>query len=234
MVTVQVLEDREALARAVAHRISTRVAELQETQARRPRLVLTGGSVAGEIYGLLTGDALMWHEVDYYWGDERYVESSSSDRNELQAREAFLDRFEVPEERIHAMPAAGRYASKEEAAESYAADLPDEFDLVLLGVGPDGHIASLFPGFEQLAVLDRDVVAVDDSPKPPPERLSLTFAALNRTTALWFVVAGEDKAQAVAAALAGSPVEEVPAAGARGIEETLWLLDTEAAGRLPR
>ena len=232
--TVQVLEDREALARAVAHRISTRVAELQETLARRPRLVLTGGSIAGEIYGLLTGDALMWHEVDYYWGDERYVESSSSDRNELQARESFLDRFEVPEERIHAMPAAGRNASKEEAAESYASDLPNEFDLVLLGVGPDGHIASLFPGFEQLAVLDRDVVAVDDSPKPPPERLSLTFAALNRTTALWFVVAGEDKAQAVAAALAGSPVEEVPAAGARGIEETLWLLDTEAAGRLPR
>ncbi|OUZ08329.1 6-phosphogluconolactonase [Aeromicrobium sp. PE09-221] len=232
--TVQVLEDRESLARAVAHRISTRIAELHQTYARRPRLVLTGGSIAGEIYELLTGDSSVWREVDYYWGDERYVESSSPDRNEFQARDSFFARFDIPEERIHAMPAAGVHGSKEEAADAYAAQLPDEFDLVLLGVGPDGHVASLFPGFEQLAVLDRDVVAVDDSPKPPPERLSLTFPALNRTTALWFVVAGEDKAQAVAAALAGSPVEEVPAAGARGIEETLWLLDTEAAARIPR
>ncbi len=232
--TVQVLEDRDALARAVAHRISTRIAELHESRGRRPRLVLTGGSIAAEIYALLTGDPQMWREVDYYWGDERYVDASSDDRNELQARRAFLDRFRVPSERIHAMPAAGEHRSKQEAADAYAAELPEDFDLVLLGVGPDGHVASLFPGFEQLSVVDRDVVGVDDSPKPPPERLSLTFPALNRSSALWFVVAGDDKAQAVAAALAGSPVEEVPAAGARAAEETLWLLDTDAAGRLPR
>ena len=232
--TVQVLEDRDALARAVAHRISTRIAELRESSTRRPRLVLTGGSIAAEIYGLLTGDALMWREVDYYWGDERYVPADDADRNEFQARRAFLDRFEVPEERIHAMPPAGEHASKQQAADAYAADLPEEFDLVLLGVGPDAHVASLFPGFEQLAVVDRNVVGVDDSPKPPSERLSLTFPALNRTTALWFVVAGEDKAGAVAAALSGAPVEEAPAAGARGIEETLWMLATEAATRLPR
>ncbi|RLV55282.1 6-phosphogluconolactonase [Aeromicrobium phragmitis] len=232
--TVQILEDRDALARAVAHRLTERVDEVQRSTGRRPRLVLTGGTIANEVLRQLIGPVSLWREVDYYWGDERYVAADDDDRNEKQAREAFLTRFEIPEERIHAMPAAGEYASKDEAADAYAARLPDSFDLVLLGVGPDAHVASLFPGFPQLGEQQRRVVGVDGSPKPPPERLSLTYPVLNSATAVWFVVAGEDKAAAVAAALAGSPVEDAPAAGVRGVDETLWLLDTDSASRLPR
>ena len=109
---------------------------------------------------------------------------------------------------------------------------PGDFDLVLLGVGPDGHVASLFPGFPQLDVDDRIAVAVTGSPKPPPDRISLTFTALNQAGEVWFLVSGEGKADAVARALApeGS-VHETPARGITAPNRTWWL-DQAAAGSL--
>lgn len=104
------------------------------------------------------------------------------------------------------------------------------FDVVLLGMGPDGHVASLFPGHEALDFTDRTVVGVHGSPKPPPERVSLTFAALEAAQEIWLVVAGADKADAVARALAADDVHRTPAAGAVGRGRTLWLLDAAAAG----
>ncbi len=103
------------------------------------------------------------------------------------------------------------------------------FDVLLLGVGPDGHVASLFPGRPAVAVTDRTVVGVHGSPKPPPERVSLTFPAIEAAAEVWLVVAGADKADAVARALDGGPLDEIPAAGARGRRRTLWLLDVDAA-----
>ena len=104
----------------------------------------------------------------------------------------------------------------------------------MLGVGPDGHIASLFPGFPQLDVDDAIAVGVTGSPKPPPERISLTFAALNRSEAVWFVVSGDDKADAVARALAPSrrPPRD-PGHRRPGPGETIWFLDRAAASRCP-
>jgi 6-phosphogluconolactonase len=99
----------------------------------------------------------------------------------------------------------------------------------MLGVGPDGHVASLFPGYPELQVDDRSAVAVHDSPKPPPTRVSLTFPVLARAAEVWFVVSGEDKADAVKTALAGG---DVPAATPKGTERTLWLLDDASAGKL--
>jgi len=101
-------------------------------------------------------------------------------------------------------------------------------------VFPDGHVASLFPGFPQLDVDDQLAVAVTGSPKPPPERVSLTFSALNRSEEVWFVVSGADKAEAVGRALAAEPpdVHEIPAAGVRGQVVTTWFLDHDAASRL--
>ncbi len=107
------------------------------------------------------------------------------------------------------------------------------FDVVMLGVGPDGHVASLFPGFPQLDVDDRIAVAVTDSPKPPPERVSLTYGALNRAREVWFLASGEAKAEAVARALAGADRHDVPATGVHGEERTRWLLDQAAATHLP-
>jgi 6-phosphogluconolactonase len=102
----------------------------------------------------------------------------------------------------------------------------------MLGVGPDGHVASLFPGHEALDATDAVAVAVHDSPKPPPDRVSLTFEALDRARAVWFLVSGDGKADAVAAALAGGDLHEVPARGVSGEQETLWLLDEAAASSL--
>jgi 6-phosphogluconolactonase len=107
----------------------------------------------------------------------------------------------------------------------------------MLGVGPDGHIASLFPGHPALDITDHIAVAVHDSPKPPPQRVSLTFEAMDRAKAVWFLVSGAEKASAVAAALtmpedAGGDRREIPARGVMGTEETVWLIDAAAASEL--
>jgi 6-phosphogluconolactonase len=107
------------------------------------------------------------------------------------------------------------------------------FDVLLLGVGPDGHVASLFPGHPTLHDESRTVVGEPDSPKPPPRRVSLTYPAIRAAREVWLVVAGRDKAEAVAAALSGARVDEIPAVGALGTERTLWLVDVLAASRIP-
>jgi len=231
--TIHVFDDTATLAREIAARLAARVNEIV-AEGRTPRIVLTGGSIAIKAYRQIEADAADWAAAEYWWGDERFVPEGHEDRNDRQAREAFLDRVGVPAHRLHPMPAHGCDVSMAEAADEYARELPDEpFDVVLLGVGPDAHIASLFPGHPQVGEQDRVVVEVYDSPKPPPQRISLTFPALNHTRATWFIVSGADKAEAVAKAHRGVPVEEAPATGARGMDETVWLLDADAARDLP-
>lgn len=227
--TVEVWPTAGALATKIAERISTRLAEVQRT-GRRPSIVLTGGTIAIEAYRQIGPGDVDWSEVDFYWGDERFVPAGHADRNDQQARDAFLTRLGVPEERIHPMPAHGCEQSMAEAADSYAQGLPQEpFDLVLLGMGPDGHIASLFPGFPQLDESKRLAVEVFDSPKPPPQRISLTYPALNHAQTVWLLVSGDAKAPAVARALDDADKAEIPASGVHGTNETLWILDQDAA-----
>ena len=135
------------------------------------------------------------------------------------------------------MPSTDVGRDVDEAAAAYADELREHgsgaFEVVMLGIGPDGHVASLFPGFPQLDVDDRIAVAVTDSPKPPPERVTLTFAALNRARAVWFLVSGEEKADAVARALAEAPtVHETPAAGVTGQRGDHLVPRPEAASAL--
>lgn len=227
--SVEIYPDADALASAIAERITGRLALIQ-AEGRRPRIVLTGGTIAIAAYERIGVGQVDWTNVDFYWGDERFVPEGHADRNDQQAREAFLKRLNVPVERIHAMPAHGCDLSTAEAADSYAAALPEEpFDLVLLGVGPDGHIASLFPGFPQLHESERRAVEVFDSPKPPPVRISLTFPALNHADSVWFLVSGDGKAGAVARALGGGALNDTPARGAHGMTESVWLIDEDAA-----
>lgn len=223
------------LASAIAARMAERIRSIR-AQGRQPRVVLTGGTIAQAAYRQLDGASADWTQVQFWFGDERWVPSGDPDRNDQQADIAFLARLGVPAANIHRMPAREGARSLETAAADYGSALPsDPMDLVLLGVGPDGHIASLFPGFDQLRITDRPCVAVTDSPKPPPERISLTFDSLNRTDALWFLVSGADKAPAVARALASTgSIDQTPARGVTGIEETLWLLDAAAATELPK
>ncbi len=229
--SVEVLPDADALAQAIAERLTTLVAGLQ-AQEHTPRIVLTGGSIAAAVYERIDADSADWSDVDFWFGDERFVPEGHADRNDQQARDAFLDR--VGATRVHSVAGNDCSLSAAEAADQYAATLPDEpFDVVLLGLGPDGHVASLFPDHPQVHEADRDCVEVFDSPKPPPVRISMTFPTLNRTESVWFLVSGGDKADAVARALAqDGSVDETPARGAKGLQETRWLLDEAAASSL--
>lgn len=227
--TVEVWPSSEVLAAKIADRITTRLAEVQRA-GRRPSIVLTGGTIAIEAYRQIGPSAVNWADVDIYWGDERFVPQGHADRNDQQARDAFLTRLGVPESCIHPMPAHGCEQSMAEAADGYAAGLPQApFDLVLLGMGPDGHVASLFPGFPQLGETQRLAVEVFDSPKPPAQRISLTYPALNHAESVWLLVSGEAKADVVALALGGADKTRIPASGIRARSETLWLLDQDAA-----
>ena len=225
--------DVDTLARDAADRLCRRVRDIHAA-GRRPRLLLTGGSVATELYRHVDAAAAAWSNVEFWWGDERFVPADLPDRNDRQAREAFLDRVGATPALIHRVADNDCSLSADEAAAQYAATLPAApFDLALFGIGPDGHVASLFPGFPQLDETEADVVAVFDSPKPPPVRLTMTFPRLNRSAAVWFIVAGADKADAVARAMAADgDVHTTPARGVRGKAETLWLLDAAAAANL--
>jgi 6-phosphogluconolactonase len=241
--------DADVLAQAVAARLVTRLVDVQAA-TESASLVLTGGRVGIAVLEALATSparsAVDWGELDVWWGDERFLPSGDPERNETQAREALLDRVPVDPTRVHPMPASdgpdgddADAAAARYAAELAAAARPEDhgpvprFDVLLLGVGPDAHVASLFP--DQPAVYDtRPVVGVHGAPKPPPTRISLTLPSIRAATEVWFVVAGEDKAAAVRMALSRSGELQVPAAGAYGSARTLWLLDRAAASRVPR
>lgn len=237
---VEVHDSAAALASAVAGELLVRLADAQ-ARGREPRIVLTGGTIADavhrEIARLTSTAEVDWSRVEIWWGDERFVAPDSEDRNAAQARAAFLAMVGVDPARVREMPSTSEAADVSAAADAYAATLAslgeEEFDVTMLGVGPDAHVASLFPGYPQLDVEDRLVVPVTDSPKPPPERISLTFPALNRSRAVWFLVSGAEKAPAVARALSvDADPHHTPAAAVRGSSETTWFLDRAAASHL--
>jgi 6-phosphogluconolactonase len=240
---VVVETDADALARAVGAALVDRLAAAQATHGSAS-VVLTGGGVGIAVLehvAALTGDRLDWTAVDVWWGDERFVPADDDERNEKAARRALLDRVGVPEDRVHPMPPSdGQFAEPEDAAAWYAEELAaaapagrelPRFDVLLLGIGPEGHTASIFPG-SPAAHDKRAVLAVRDCPKPPPTRVSLGFSAINTADEVWLVVAGEAKAPAVARALAGADPVELPAAGVHGTRATRWWLDRAAAAGL--
>lgn len=226
-----IVEVHEQLAEAIARRLVARVVELQRSQGSAS-VVLTGGGVgiaALEAVRREPGDA-DWARVDVWWGDERFVARDSEDRNELQARRALLDHVPVDPAKVHPMGWDDGSDDADSAGERYAASLPATFDVLLLGVGPEGHVASIFPD-SPAAHDDRLAFGVHDCPKPPPTRISLGFSAIQSAREVWLIAAGAEKASALAAARTASQVD-VPAAGARGRELTLWLLDPAAASQL--
>ncbi|MCV7357936.1 6-phosphogluconolactonase [Mycolicibacterium fluoranthenivorans] len=199
-------------------------------------IVLTGGTVGIKLLRHVVGFGtdIDWSKVTLYWGDERFVPAADEDRNFKQAREALLESIDIPSANVHAIAASdGEFGDAiEDAAAAYEALLPAEFDVHLLGMGGEGHINSLFPHTDAVRETTRLVVAVTDSPKPPPRRITLTLPAVARAREVWLVVAGTEKADAVAAALGGAAAVDVPAAGALGTEKTVWLLDAAAAAKL--
>ena len=212
-------------------------------------VVLTGGGIGTKVLAELAAaparDAVDWRHLDVWWGDERFKPAGDPDRNETGARSALLGHVEISPDRVHPMPGPDGPDGDdpEAAAERYAhwlraAAQPEDhgevpsFDVLLLGIGPEGHVASLFPGLPALYE-ERPVVAVRGSPKPPPVRLSLTLPAIRSARQVWILASGAEKAGAVQLALSGAGPVQVPAAGARGRQQTLYLLDRAAAAQLP-
>lgn len=247
---VIVHRDADLLAESAAARLVTRLVDAQSARGVAS-VVLTGGgagvSVLRSLAASAARDAVDWSRVDVWWGDERFLAAGNPERNDTQAREALLDGLPLDPERVHPMPSsAGPTSDVDAAAERYAAELAtvaqrygtsrDEvpaFDVLMLGVGPDAHVASLFPEMAGVHESERTVVGVHGSPKPPPLRISLTLPAINRAEEVWLVAAGEGKAGAVGLALSGAGPVQAPAGAVEGRRATLWLLDRPAAANVP-
>lgn len=247
--SVTAWHDAAAVADAAAARL---VAHVVRVQAERgsAAIALTGGGLGIAVLASLarsaSRDAVDWSALDVWWSDERFVAADDPDRNDRAARDALLDHVAVEQRRVHPMPARGAAGVGDDvhaAASAYADELArhadpashlplPRLDVLLLGVGPDGHVASLFP--HQPALYDtRAVVGVEGAPKPPPERVTMTLPALQSADEVWLVAAGEGKAAAVALAFSGAGPLAVPAVGAQGRQATSWLLDQAAAAELP-
>ncbi len=242
---VLVHPDKESLAGSVAARFITKVIDILD-EFDEATIVLTGGTMGSAVLAAIRSSAashsIDWSRIHFWWGDERFVPKQDADRNDLQAREALLDHIPVDPAKVHAFPASDEVSDLDEAAAIYARELaeaaPDgaeypRFDIMFLGVGPDGHIASLFPGHDEIRITDKTVVPVRNSPKPPPERLSLTLPVIQSADRIWMVLAGADKASAIGLALAGASIDEVPVAGAQGRKRTVFFVDREAAAEVP-
>lgn len=242
---VLVHPDNAALIGSVAARFITKMIDLLD-EFDDAHVVLTGGTVGGAIQRAVkespARDSVDWTRVHFWWGDERFVPAGDPDRNDVQAREALLDALPTPAENIHPFPASDEVESIEEAARIYSdllkeygrdgADHP-RFDITFLGVGPDGHIASLFPDRDITAPTTATVIPVHNAPKPPPERLSLTLPVINSSIRIWMALAGADKAPALGLALAGASANDVPVAGVQGRRRTVFFVEQAAAAQVP-
>lgn len=225
------------LASGAAERLMRRLLELQRVSEGPIHLCLTGGRIANRIYESFT-EMIETSELDpdrmvLWWGDERFVPTEDPDRHAGRTLSILARTFAMSSGQTHPMPAADGVADNAAAAATYAKEFGDTvFDICLLGIGEDGHTASLFPNHPSFDVTTAyTVIGVSDSPKPPSERISLTVPALSRSREVWYLISGRDKADAAARAHAGDP--SIPSGVIRGTDRTLWLLDRDAAADLP-
>ncbi len=242
---VVISPDADELASAVARRLLDRLVR-RSTAGKTSHIALTGGVIGTHVLRAAGRDTrrhdVDWSTVHFWWGDETFVARDSVDRNEKSAREAFLEHIAVPAANVHPMPATDDGGDLESAADAYAQLLArhaadgqawPKFYVVFLGVGSDGHIASLFPDRGEIQVTDRSVVPVKDAPKPPADRITLTRPVINSAQCVWMVLSGTDKAAALGLALAGASYDSVPAAGAKGTKRTVLFVDEAAALQVP-
>jgi 6-phosphogluconolactonase len=238
--------DAEDLATEVAARLATTIARVQAEHGSAS-VALTGGRIAGSVLFALADpiavDAIDWSRVDLWWGDERYLSSGDPERNDFLADTRLLSQVRISPEHVHRIPGPDRSSSLEEAAEAYAGELASSaavrardgrpaFDIVLLSIGPDGHVASLFPESASLDSPDW-AIAVHHSPKPPAMRVTVGFNALNDSTEAWMMASGAEKAEIIDLMLTrGAGPLQIPAAGIQAQGRTLLLIDESAASRL--
>lgn len=226
-------KDADSLARGAAEEFVTRLGQLL-SELPEVHIQLTGGTIGIATLAAIADreDAhlLDWSRVHVWWGDERFVESESGDRNAVQAKKAMLSK--LPAANLHEFPASDESMTLDQAANFFSAELAaiePHFSLAFVGMGPDGHICSLFPGKPAIEA-GVQVIAEHDSPKPPPQRLSFSYEAMNAVDELWFVIAGADKQDAVSVAFGDDP-ESLPVGRVHGKIKTVWFVDQSAGNK---
>jgi len=236
----QIFDDLDALSRAAAQ--ASRELALGAVAARgRCAIALAGGYTPERTYSLWASDfPLPWKQAHFFWGDERYVPPDDPHSNFRMFKEALLNRVAIPAENVHPMPTG--FPKPEDAASVYEHTLreffasgPPAFDLILLGLGGEGHTASLFPGSPALTEKNRWVAAVD-VPVEPHLRLTLTPPVLNCARNVFFLVSGAGKSEVIAS-LAKEPelaAKRYPAAHVQPQGRVVWFLDRAAAAGLGR
>jgi len=240
---LRIFPTSEALSRAAAEAFAQLV---NKTIAEKGRftVALAGGNTPRAIYKLLATDyreQIEWPRVHFFWGDERYVTINDPDSNYRMVREALFDHVPILAENVHRMPT--EFIQPETAAQNYEKMLRDfwpaslpRFDLIQLGLGPDGHIVSLFPNSALLQEENRLVAVVTDSPKPPPIRITLTLPVINHAAQIHFFVTGAEKAEALRATLEGArDLKRFPAQAVQPVNgQVIWWVDEKAASLLKK
>ncbi len=237
---VRIFPDTETLSRAAARGLMDRI-HATVLEGERFSLALAGGQTPRVLYRLLATDhrhAIPWEQLDVFWGDERYVPHDDPHSNYRMARESLLDHVPIPSKNVHPMPT--NHPVPDDAARAYEWTLKNyfsspwpRFNLILLGLGPDGHTASLFPGSSALEEKERWVVAAS-GPFEPRQRLTLTLPVLAHSAQIYFLVAGADKAEALRRALAGGddPRSGPAASVGSAHRAVVWWTDVAAAALL--
>ena len=236
--TIEVLPNKPALVERAKEIV---LARLQAAIEARDcfTIALAGGSTPKPLYEALSQEDLPWSKIHFFWGDERYVPATDRNSNQLMTRQALLDKIDIPAENIHAVNTMGGDPNLD--AQKYEAELQQffqtqpgfpTFDLILLGMGDDGHTASLFPHTEALEVRDRLITVGNKDGQP---RLTFTFPLINRARCVLFLVAGANKRLALDRVFAEQGDEtEYPSRSIDPDGEVLWLLDEEAASELDK
>ncbi len=232
---IEVFADLHELSRVAAEKISALID--QSLRHGGPfAIALSGGRTPMELYGILSSryrDRIPWDRVHLFWGDERYVPSEDSQSNYKTVQDSLLAKVPIPPSNVHPIPTD--MSTPESAADSYEASLREyfgraspSFDLTLLGLGSDGHTASLFPGSPALSERTRWVMPVR-SPVPPPVRITLTLDAINSSKRIFFLVSGEGKGKIIRSIVRDPEGCSLPGALVKGELQTVWLLDRDAA-----
>jgi len=237
-ISVAVHPDAEGVSRAVANRMAGAIVRTL-ADADVAHICITGGRGGhGALTALAADEGIDWHRVHVWWSDERFVPAGDDQRNDTMAREALLDVVDLPSANVHPMPTSDDFTDVGEGAQAYTWELAaygdpcPPFCISILGMGEDGHVASLFPGHPGLRET-RPAFPVTDSPKPPPVRISMSFDVINSADEIVLIASGAGKADAVGLFVNDPGPLAVPAAGVHGRDLTLLVVDETAAVHLP-
>ena len=242
---VVVFPDADALASGIAEQFVRRARKRSAT-GKTSHVLLTGGTACTMVMRAVGAHPrrgeVDWSTIHFWWGDERFLPRDAAERNERTATEALLSHIDVPARNVHPVPASDAGLDLDGAVARYAEELASfgtvdqawpVFHMCFLGVGADGHIASLFPDRTEIADTEHSVLPVRDAPLPPAEQVTVTRPVINSARRVWLALPGQDKASALGLALAGASYHSVPAAGAKGRKQTVFFVDEAAAGSVP-